>query len=144
MASDATKSHIFQQLFSIKILTKIIILDTGYIYFWMNFFNFYTNSKKAVSSEVGRNAPYQICKKKMNSTGSLLLPISNNIENIITKEKDRKKYEIHFLYNEIHFLYKGNYTKDKIIRLLLVWVTQANQTQRLFEVICVGSCHIYI
>ena len=32
---------------------------------------------------------------------------------------------------------------DKMIRLVLVWVTQANQTQRLFEVICEGySCHI--
>ena len=31
---------------------------------------------------------------------------------------------------------------DKIIRLVLVWVAQANQTQRLFEVICEGSCHI--
>ena len=30
------------------------------------------------------------------------------------------------------------YYRDKIIRLVLVWVTQANQTQRLFEVICEG------
>ena len=34
MASDATKSHIFQQLFSIKILTK---LSYWYIDFWMKF-----------------------------------------------------------------------------------------------------------
>ena len=37
MASDATKSHIFQQLFSVKI--------------------------EAVFDEVGRNAQYQICQK---------------------------------------------------------------------------------
>jgi hypothetical protein len=48
MASGATKSHIFQQLFSIKILTKlsywvkiIKIILTPYI-FLGNFFNFNT------------------------------------------------------------------------------------------------------
>ena len=43
MASDATKFHIFQQLFSIKILTKL----SYWVYiFWRKFFNFTQMTKK--------------------------------------------------------------------------------------------------
>jgi hypothetical protein len=60
MASDATKSHIFQQLFSIKILTKL----SYWVYiFFPNFLKYCSNAKKAVLAEVGARHPYQICKK---------------------------------------------------------------------------------
>jgi len=60
MASDATKYHIFQRLFSIKILTKLSYW--GYI-FLDNFLKYCSNAKKAVFAEVGARHPYQICKK---------------------------------------------------------------------------------
>ena len=60
MASDATKSHIFQQLFSIKILTKL----SYWVYIFLDkILKYFSNAKTAVFSEVGAVHPYQICKK---------------------------------------------------------------------------------
>ena len=60
MASDATKSHIFQQLFSIKILTKL----SYWVYIFLDeILKYCLNDEKAVLSEVGARHPYQICKK---------------------------------------------------------------------------------
>ena len=47
MASDPTKSHIFQQLFSIKIFHKNY--HTGYIYFLERFLNITKMPKKPFS-----------------------------------------------------------------------------------------------
>ena len=54
MASGATKSHIFQQLFSIKILTKLS-------YWIYRFFG-------AILKYCWRNAPYLICKQNEKNT----------------------------------------------------------------------------
>ena len=62
MASDATKSYIFQQLFSIKILTKLLYWVYVYIFF-PNFLKYCSNAQKAVFAEVGAVHPYHICKK---------------------------------------------------------------------------------
>jgi hypothetical protein len=59
MASDATKSHIFQQLFSIKILTKL----SYWVYFWVISSNIAKTPKKPFFGKVGARHPYQICKK---------------------------------------------------------------------------------
>ena len=60
MASDATKSHIFQQLFSIKILTKL----SYWVYIFLDeILKYCSNAEKAVFAEVGTVYPYQICKK---------------------------------------------------------------------------------
>ena len=60
MASGATKSHIFQQLFSIKKKTKL----SYWVYIFLgNFLKYCSNAKKAVFAEVGAVHPYQICKK---------------------------------------------------------------------------------
>ena len=42
MASDATKSHIFQQLFSIKILTKL----SSWVYIFLDHFSNFTQMPK--------------------------------------------------------------------------------------------------
>ena len=42
MASDATKSHIFQQLFSIKILTKL----SYWVYIFLDHFSNFTQMPK--------------------------------------------------------------------------------------------------
>ena len=70
MASDATKSHIFQQLFSIKILTKLsywayIFLDKILL--------FYSNAEKAVFAEHLEH--HQICKKNEKKS----IPVKNTI-----------------------------------------------------------------
>ena len=77
MASDATKSHIFQQLFSIKILTKL----SYWVYiFFGAILKYCSNAKKAVFAEVGTVYPYQICKKNEKiRSGS---PIAPQIEKI--------------------------------------------------------------
>ena len=60
MASDATKFHIFQQLFSIKILTKL----SYWLYIFLDeILKYCSNAEKAVFAEVGTVYPYQICKK---------------------------------------------------------------------------------
>ena len=70
MASDATKSHIFQQLFSIKILTKL----TYWVYIFLaEILKYCSNAKKAVFAEVGAVHPYHICKNNEKiPSGSLL------------------------------------------------------------------------
>ena len=60
MASDATKSHIFQQLFSIKNTHKIIILG---IYIIGTNSKILINAKKAVFAEVGASTHIKYAKK---------------------------------------------------------------------------------
>ena len=74
MASDATKYHIFQQLFSIKILTKL-----SYWLFLDEILKYCSNAEKAVFAEVGAVHPYHICKNNEKiPSGSLLPPKSRN------------------------------------------------------------------
>jgi len=82
MASDATKSHIFQQLFSIKIFHKNY--HTGYIYFWMKFFNIAKMPKKPFSL---RSVQYTHIKyaKKMKKFDREVLPHPKSRKSLIKK-----------------------------------------------------------
>ena len=63
MASDATKSHIFQQLFSIKILTKL----SYWVYIFLDeILKYCSNAEKAVSAGVGAVHPYPASKIREN------------------------------------------------------------------------------
>jgi hypothetical protein len=60
MASDVKKSHIFQQLFSIKIITKL----SYWIYnFFGAFLKYCLNAKKAVFAEVRQAAHIKYARK---------------------------------------------------------------------------------
>jgi len=61
MASDATKSHSFQQLFSIKILTKL----SYWVYIFLGNFLKIAKMPKKPFSLGARHPIYQICKKKL-------------------------------------------------------------------------------
>ena len=59
MASDATNLTFFQQLFSIKILTKL----SYWVYIFLDHFSNFTQMPKKPFLLRSVQVPYQICKK---------------------------------------------------------------------------------